>query len=80
MSNIFKKHGKKVLIDSVVGAIIATVIVYVIVGPYNTEFVKILQGISEKGFAVNTCLIVFPAFLIACLSFNLAKIVIKENK
>ncbi len=80
MSNIFKKHGKKVLIDSVVGALIATVIVYVIIGPYNTEFVNILQGISEKGLVVNTCLIMFPALLIVCLCINLGKIVIEEKK
>ena len=79
MKKVFKKHGKKLLIESLVGAIFATIIVYVIVGPYNAEFTKLLQTISDKNIACNVCLIMFPAFLIINFTIKLAMIVAKEK-
>ncbi len=79
MNKIIKKHGKKVLIDSVIGAFIATVIVYVIIGPYNTEFVNIMQGIAKDGSAFEVSLIMFPIILIVYLIIKLGRIVIEEK-
>ncbi len=79
MNKILKKHGKKLLIDSVVGALIVTVIVYVIIGPYNTEFVNIMQGVAKDNSAINVSLILFPIILIIYLIINLGIIVTKEK-
>ena len=77
MNKILKKHGKKLLIDSVIGALIVVAIVYVIIGPYNTEFVNIMQGVAKDNSAINVSLILFPIILIIDLIINLGIIVTK---
>ena len=79
MNKILKKHGKKLLIDSVIGALIVVAIVYVIIGPYNTEFVNIMQGVAKDNSAINVSLILFPIILIIDLIINLGIIVTKEK-
>ena len=79
MKNIIKKYRKEVLMNSIIGSILSTVIVYVIIGPYNTEFVDILQGIATDGSAVEVSLVMFPIILILCLMINLGRIVVKEK-
>lgn len=52
MEKIFKKHWKELLIDTVCCALFITVIMYLIIGPYNSDFVDILEFISKDGIAV----------------------------
>ncbi len=76
---LFKKHGKEILINSVVGALTGTIIIYVIIGPYNDEFVKLLQAISSDGSALEICLMIFPMILIFYLALDIGKIIAKEK-
>ena len=80
MNKILKKHGKKILVNSVVCSLVVAVITYVIVGPYNSEFVKILQGVANKSNSqIELSIIMFFIALILCLIVELAKIVMKEK-
>ena len=70
-------NRKKVLIDSLIEAIIVTIILYVIIGPYNNEFVNIMQDISKNESVLSVCILMFPIFLIVHICVNLGKTVIK---
>ena len=77
---IFKKHWKELLIDTVCCALFITVIMYLIVGPYNSDFVNILQFIAKDDIAVNLSLIMFPIYLIFCFIIKLGTTVMSEEK
>lgn len=79
MNKILKKHGKKLLINSVIEALIVVAIVYIIIGPYNTEFVNIMQVIEKGGSAIEISFFMFPIILIIYLIINLGRIVMKEK-
>ena len=79
MNKLLKKHGKKILINSVSGALIITIIAYLILGPYNIEFTNVLKGISERGNAKEVCFTLFPIFLIIHMIIDVGKLVIKEK-
>ena len=79
MKKLLKKYGKKILIDSIVGAIIATIIAYVIVGPYNSEFTEILQIIASHDSKTEICIIIFLITLIINITINLGKVVVKNK-
>ena len=80
MEKIFKKHWKELLIDTVCCALFITVIMYLIVGPYNSDFVNILQFIAKDDIAVNLSLIMFPIYLIFCFIIKLGTTVMSEEK
>lgn len=80
MEKIFKKHWKELLIDTVCCALFITVIMYLIIGPYNSDFVDILEFISKDGIAVNLSLVMFPVYLILCFLIKLGTTIMSEEK
>ena len=80
MKKIFKKHWKELLIDTVCCTLFITVIMYLIVGPYNSDFVSILQFIAKDGIAVNLSLVMFPVYLILCFLIKLGTTIMSEEK
>lgn len=80
MEKIFKKHWKELLIDTICCALFITVIMYLIIGPYNSDFVDILKFISKDGIAVNLSLVMFPVYLILCFIIKLVTTVMSEEK
>ena len=74
------KNSKKCLIiESIIKAVIATIIVYLILGPLNNEFTYILQNSLEKDLAVTTSLIMFIPFLVISVIVNFIEFYFKEK-
>ena len=79
MIEIFKKNSKKLVFGTIISSLILAVIVYLIIGPYNYDFIELLLKIRERGIALYVCVILFPAFLIFFFTINLAEAVIKKK-
>lgn len=80
MNKVFKKNGKKIIINSIISSIIITIIVYLIVGPFNNDFIKLMQSISEQRNAITFALLLFPAILIIHLCINIAQEIIHKGR
>lgn len=80
MKKVTKKEKKEVLINSLGSSILATIIIYLIVGPFNADIVKILPIIAEKDWAIKLSLIMFPIMFIVYMLINIGMVIEKSRK
>ena len=79
MNKFIKANGKQILIDTVVGSLVATLIVYLIAGEYNETMIELLQAIAKNDTAAKAAFVFFPIAFIIYLTINLAKALFKEK-
>ena len=77
---VLKKYLGEIVIVPIVCTLIALVIAYIVIGPYNYEFVELLLAIREKGLELYFCWILFPALLIVFFLIKFLEVVIKAIK
>ena len=70
----------KMIVETFMEIITWTVIIHLIVGPYNNICVELLNSINTNNSELKFAMIVLSFFLIICLTIKLVKYVINSGK
>lgn len=76
---IEKNRRIKIVIESFMLAIIWSIIIYLIVGPFNNTFVELLNCINTNNDALNITICILPILIIFILMIKLGKEVFSNS-
>lgn len=79
MNKLSKEDYKKILLNTIINSVLITIIIYLVLGPFNNEIVNIMQEIKNNNSVFDAIIIIFPIIIIFYLSMNIAVIVSKKK-
>ncbi len=73
---------KKMVVSTLVHTIVGTIIIYMLIGPYNETMQKLFQKTAENSSAIQSVLVIIPIILIleALLSAGSELLTTEEKK
>ena len=79
MNKLSKEDWKKIILNTIINSLLITVIIYLVLGPFNDEIVNIMQEIKNNNSVFDAIIIIFLIIIIFYLSFNIAVTVSKKR-
>lgn len=83
MSKLKKEEPKKIIkmvLETLITAVIYTVVIYLIIGPFNNTCVEILKSVNTNNSELNVIMCVLPILFIILFMLKLGTSIMTSNK
>ena len=76
---VVKRNVKKIMLASIIDALILSILFYIAIADCNEFLVKLLQAIAEKNAAYEVSWLMLPCLIIVTLIINLTFFIIHDE-
>ena len=77
---VVKRDVKKIILSSIIDALVISILFYIAITHYNEFLVKLLQAIAEKNIAYEVSWIMLPLIIIITIMINLGFFIANDEK